>query len=57
MKKRNFMILRRGNPWKVLSLKDNTYICDYPAYNYDKTLIETICFAKNKEEVIKILNS
>lgn len=54
--KRNYFILRRGNPWTVRR-RDETWgtkagiVCEYRAFWYDGDLIDKICFAKDDDEV------
>ncbi len=54
---RNYWILRRGDPWKVMSNKTDKSIADYPKMYYNEELIEKICFAKSDKEVQDLINS
>jgi hypothetical protein len=53
--KQKYFILRRGNPWKVISIDGEREIAKFPAYNYDKKLTEAICFAESDEKVRELL--
>lgn len=55
IKKQNYWILRRGNPWKIMSNKTNKSIANYPKGYYNDELIENICFAKTDKEIENIL--
>lgn len=55
--KQKYLILQRGNPWKVIAIATNKAIADFPAYNYDMKLIEAICFADNDDKIKEILTS
>lgn len=53
MKKRNYFILRRGEPWSICNRETRTHVYDYPAYFYDQDIIDKICFSKSDDEVKK----
>ena len=52
--KQTYWVLRRGNPWKVISMKDNREVCDFPAYGYHEK-IDELCFAESDEKVKQIV--
>lgn len=53
--KQNYWILRRGDPWKVINSKTDETVCEYPACYYDSEVTKQICFAKDDEEVKKLV--
>jgi len=54
-KNQRYWILRRGDPWKVINMKTNEEVADFPAFCYKKKLTDAICFAQNDEQVKELL--
>lgn len=53
--KQTYFILRRGDPWSVVSVKGDNRVCEYPAYLYNNVLIEKICFAADDATVLALM--
>jgi hypothetical protein len=53
--KQTYFILRRGTPWKVMDMKGERTVADYPAFLYNGLLEERVCFAASDEAVVEIM--
>lgn len=51
--KQTYWINRYRNPWSIIRVLDNTYVCDIVPF-VNGYILQQICFATTNEEVMNI---